>query len=174
MSLLTCRNLTVFLNYMFYFPWNIPKFNEDRVNHRVTIALWLSLKMVIIQLNKGLLILDGLSGVLFWYQRWHSLSYIDCYYGYIVTILFWNFGIGIPSHLTIPLSIFPPPHSPSCRGESLLRPAVHVIAVVTARWSVIHFQTSAYQLPNEGYYQDCCLPCSRAMQNQKMETYTIK
>lgn len=29
--------------------------------------------------------------------------------------------------------------SPCCRDEFLLRPVVHVITVVTARWSVIHF-----------------------------------
>lgn len=40
------------------------------------------------------------------------------------------------------------PISPCCRDEFLLRPAVHVITVVTARWSVIHFS-------------DLCIPITK-------------
>ena len=49
-------------------------------------------------------------------------------------------------------------------------PALHIIGVVTARWSVIHFffQTSAYQLPNEGYYGDFAFSRLVAVQNFKM------
>lgn len=44
----------------------------------------------------------------------------------------------------------PPPHSrlPPCRDEFLLRPVVHVITVVTAHWSVIHFS-------------DLCIPITK-------------
>ncbi len=62
-----------------------------------------------------------------------------------------------------PLHPHSTPISPCCRDEFLLRPAVHIITVVTAHWSVIHFSDLCIPITKWRLLSRLCVCPARAL-----------